>query len=287
MVSVKGFFRKWLIPLLFLVPALMVWLPLLFLAVGSLMEQQELLAHLNPVFSDAAEGMATWALLPQFPTLQPMVELLLDTPWFFTMFWNTVALVLPILVGQLLIAVPAAWSFARYRFRGSRVLYFLYLALMVMPFQVTMVSSYLTLDKMSLVDTRLAVILPAIFSTFPVFLAERSFSAIPEAMLEAASLDGAGHFRAFMQIGCPLGMSGIMAAMVLGFIEYWGAIEQPMTFLKNPALYPLSLYLSDIDAGRAGISMAASKVMLIPPLLVFLYGRKDLEQGIQMAGMKG
>lgn len=265
--------------------ALLVWLPMWMLLSGSLMPIDELSNYFGPVLLEK-KGMASWPLLPKYPTFRPYIELLLDSPEFFAMFWNSVKLVIPILIGQILIATPAAWGFARFKFRGKNILFTLYIALMLMPFQVTMVSNYLVLDKLKLLNTRSAVILPAIFSTFPVFMMYRFFKAIPEAMIEAISLDGAGHLKTFYYIGVPLGVPGVMAAIVLGFLEYWNMLEQPLTFIQDKSLWPLSLYLPNIAIDNLGVSITASVIMLIPALLVFLWGQNYLEEGIRMAGMK-
>ena len=243
--------------LFLLLPALAVWWPLWFMGTGALMPLDELRAALGPVLQ-GAEGSAFWPLLPSWPTLQPLAELLLDTPQFFTMFWNTCAIVFPQVLGQVLVGAPAAWAFSRLRFRGRRALFTLYIVLMLMPFQVTMVSGYLVADAMGIMDTFWAIILPGAFSTFPVFIMAKGFDAVPIALLEAASIDGAGPLRTFFHIGVPLGVPGILSAAVLGFLEAWNAIEQPMTFLKTKALWPLSLYLPQIAAENDGVLKAGS-----------------------------
>lgn len=103
----------------------------------------------------------------------------MDTPQFFTMFWNTCAIVFPQVLGQVLVGAPAAWAFSRLRFRGRRALFTLYIVLMLMPFQVTMVSGYLVADAMGIMDTFWAIILPGVFSTFPVFIMAKGFDAVP------------------------------------------------------------------------------------------------------------
>ncbi|WP_130863355.1 carbohydrate ABC transporter permease [Bacilliculturomica massiliensis] len=268
-----------------LVIAAVVCMPLVMLIGGSFMGGDEIAEKIGPVLAER-EGRAEFFLFPQYPTLQGFVELLLDSPEFFAMFWNTCRIVFPILAGQLLIAAPAAWGFAKYRFRGKKALFTLYIALMLMPFQVTMVSNYLVLSGLHLLDTRLSVILPAIFSTFPVFIICRFFQGVPDALLEAASLDGAGPWQTFFYIGLPMGAPGIASALLLSFLEYWNVLEQPLTFLKDRSLWPLSLYLPNIVSEKAAVSLAASLIMLIPPLLVFLMGQKYLESGIRAAGLK-
>lgn len=171
-------------------------------------------------------------------------------------------------------------------FSREKILYTLYIVLMLMPFQVTMVSSYLVLNKLGLIDTVWAVILPGAASTLPVFIMTRFFMDIPEAVMEAAAVDGASSFQTFLRFGLPLGAPGILSAVVLGFLEYWNAIEAPQAFLKNQALWPLSLYMSNITADNAGVSLIASLITLMPPLLIFLSGQKYLEQGIISSGMK-
>ncbi len=277
--------KKWMIAMLLSAAALFVWVPLWMLLSASFMGSREMVHNLAPVLSEEA-GYAHWPILPQYPTLKPYVELLLDAPEFFTMFWNSCKQVFPIVAGQIVIGAPAAWAFARFRFRGKGVLYALYIILMLMPFQVTMVSSYFVLDRLGLMNTVLAIILPGAVSTFPVFLMIRFFAAIPSALTEAASLDGAGAWQIFIHLGLPLGVPGILSAVVLGFLEYWNALEQPMTFLKDQTLWPLSLYLPTVTAENAGASLAASVIMLTPALLIFLFGQKYLEAGIAASGMK-
>jgi multiple sugar transport system permease protein len=265
--------------------SLFIWIPFWMMVTGSFMGTQEINEMIGPVFNNE-DKLATWHLLPDFPTLKPYVELLLDSPNFFVMFWNSCRQVIPGLIGQLFIAVPAAWSFARYDFKGKKPLFILYIVLMIMPFQVTMVSSYLVLDKFHLLNTDFALILPNIFSTFPVFIMEKFFKSIPKSLIEAAKIDGAGELKIFFYIGIPMGASGIISAIVLGFLEAWNGIEQPLTFLKDKSLWPLSLYLPDISKEKLGVAMVASVIAMIPAILIFLFGQRYIEQGIAASGIK-
>ncbi len=265
--------------------AIFIWIPLWLLFTGSFMGVNELNIYLSPVLSETNK-MASWSILPIYPTLRGYIELLFDSPQFFHMFWNSWILVIPILLGQLIIGTLAAWGFAKFEFRFKKFLFTIYICLMLMPFQVTMVPSYLVLDNLHLLNTRWAIILPGIFSTFPVFIMYRFFKQIQSSMLEAASIDGANEFKIFYYIGIPLGIPGIMSVLVLDFLEYWNLIEQPLTFLQDKNLWPLSLHLPNIGLDKASVSLAASVVMLMPALLIFLYGQNYLEQGIQVVGIK-
>ena len=261
--------------------------PVVFLLSGSFMGVDELISYLGPVLSEKGKGFVSWGLLPSYPTLRSYIELLLDTPEFFVMFWNSVKIVVFSVGGQLLFGVPAAWGFARYEFPFKKTLFTIYIVVMLMPFQVTMLlSSYLILDKFHLLDTHGSIILPAIFSTFSVFIMYRFFCNIPNSIIESARIDGASEFVIFVKIGIPLGMPGIMSAIVLQFLEYWNLIEQPLTFLKNKALWPLSIYLPNITLENADIAFTASAVTLIAAIIVFFAGQSYLEQGIAASAVK-
>ncbi len=268
-----------------IIPGIFVALPVILLITGSVMDQYELRDHLSPIFTESAEFIS-WKLVPDYPSFENYGRLLFMTPQFFVLFWNSIKMVGAILAGQLIVGIPAAWAFAVYQVRGKKLLFALYVVLMLLPFQVTMLSSYLVLDKLSLLNTQSAVILPAVFSTFPVFIVYGGFRGIPGQLFEAARADGAGELTVFLKIGLPLGKSGILSAMVLGFLEYWNMMEQPMAFIGEKALWPLSLYLPEITWVQAGYAFCASVITLIPAIFVFVAGQDYLEQGIVYSGLK-
>lgn len=279
-------FAEACVKLLFTAMGLVVCMPVFFVVTGSVMGSYDLEACLAPVFREG-KGFVGWKVIPDYPTVEHYVRLLFKTPQFFVLFWNSIRMTVLILAGQLLVGVPAAWAFAVYQVRGSRILFGLYIVLMLMPFQVTMLSSYLVLNRLSLLNTQLAVILPAVFSTFPIFLTYGGFREIPAELFEAARIDGAGELYIFLRIGLPLGKGGMLSALVLGFLEYWNMLEQPLAFLENQALWPLSLYLPQISWMQAGFAFGASVIMLLPAVFIFVIGQDYLEQGIVYAGLKG
>jgi len=279
---------KKLIWIVLLFAAFLMCYPILFLVSGSFMSTGELNDQLGPMLGKDGGGtlFVILRMFPLYPTLKAYVELLIDSPSFFIMFWNSVKLVVCILAGQLLISVPAAWGFAKFKLPFKKALFMLYIVLMMMPFQVTMLSNYLVLNRVNLIDTHASIILPAVFSTFPVFIIYRFFCQVPDAIVESAKVDGANQIQIFFYLGLPLGSAGIISALVLGFLEYWNLIEQPLTFLKTKSLWPLSLYLPNIDTDNAGMAFTASIIALIPAALVFLAGQDYLERGIVAAAVK-
>ncbi|MDO5423076.1 MAG: carbohydrate ABC transporter permease [Eubacteriales bacterium] len=265
--------------------ALFAVLPVCFLIAGSFMGEGELTLQLGGILGQG-EDYAKLFLFPLYPTLRAYVEILLDTPEFFVMFWNTGKITLGILCGQMLFGIPAAWGLARYSFPLKKTVIWLYIALMLMPFQVLMLSDYLVLKELNLLDSHLGLIFQGAFSTFPVFLMYRFFAGIPEEIVEAGRLDGAGAWGLFFHIGLPLGKSGIFSAMVLGIPESWNMIEQPLAFLKTKSLWPLSILLPEIEEGSVGFAFAVSVLTFLPVFLVFLNGEEYLEQGIEASHVK-
>lgn len=272
--------------ILLIVLALLAVYPVIFLSAGSLMGADELEDCLGAVVS-GAEGYASFSVLPKYPTLQHFAEVLLDSPEFFVMFWNSILITFGVLGGQFVAGTMAAWGFARYEFPCKRGIFLLYIVLMLLPFQVLMLSDYLLLDRLRLLDSLWAVILPGMFSTFPVFIMYRFFAEIPDSLIESARLDGAREWQLFWYLALPMGSSGIIAALVLGFLEYWSLIEQPLTFIKDKSRLPLSVFLPDLTmTGKAGFLFAVSVVTFLPAVMVFMGGRDYLEQGIMAGAVK-
>ena len=117
--------KKKIITLLLFILAMIMCFPIVFLLSGSIMGAAEIKEYLGPVLNDG-NGYVTWSVLPKYATLRSYVELLLDTPKFFVMFWNSVGMTVSILIGQLLVSVAAAWGFARYKFPYKKLLFTLY-----------------------------------------------------------------------------------------------------------------------------------------------------------------
>ena len=191
-------------------------LPLVFLIGGAFMGESELEQIAAPVISGGS-GYASWHFIPLYPTFKNIIELLFDTPEYYVLFWNSVKIVGVILIGQLVFAVPAAWGLARSRNRLSKIIFGLYMFCMILPFQVTMLSQYLVLNRLNMINTHWAVILPFVFSTFPIFIMYSAFEQVPDSVVEAARLDGAGGFKVFIYMAVPIAKRGVLV------LEYRGA----------------------------------------------------------------
>ena len=274
--------------------ALLFIAPLLLTVTNSFMSEFEIYSKYSMVGSRAAPGMAGGApvfaklrLIPDKVTLRQYYTVLVKKPAYLYMFWNSMILVLPIVIGQLIVSSMAAYAFAKINFRGREKLFYLYIVVMLMPFQVTLVPNYLVAEKLGLTGSILSIILPGIFNTFGVFLLRQFMVYIPDVYAEAARVEGAGHWTVFTRIALPMTKTGLAALTILVFIDNWNMVEQPLIFLQDMAKQPLSIFLADINTGERGIAFAASVVYMIPMLLAFMYGEEFLVEGIQLSGIKG
>ena len=155
---------------------------------------------------------------------------------------------------------------------------------MIMPYQVTLVPNFLVADKFNMLDTRRAIILPAIFSPFSIFLLTKVMRRIPISYVEAAKLDGAGEFQILRRIYIPLCKSALVSISMLVFIDYWNMVEQPLVLMRDSDMHPLSVFLSQINTTDVGLAFAVGTVYMIPTILMFLYGEDYLVEGIAYSG---
>ena len=149
-----------------------------------------------------------------------------------------------------------------------------------------MLSNYSTLNAMHLMDTQWAVILPAAFSTFPVFIMYHFFRSIPKGIIESAELDGANKFQVFLHIGVPLGSSGIVSALVLSFLDAWNLIEQPLTFLKNKNFMAFITVFAEYQYGQCRTGICGIRHYTDSVIACFMAGQNYLEQGIAASAVK-
>ena len=222
--------------------------------------------------------------IPDKVTFSQYVSVLFKNPEYLLKFWNSVILVVPITVFQLLVALFASYGFARSSGKLKNIIFFSYIILMLMPYQVTLVPNFLVADKFGLLNTRWSIILPGIFSPFSVFLLTKIMRRIPSSYIEAAKLDGASEWQILFHICIPLCKSALFSVALLVFIDYWNMVEQPLIMLKDKEMHPLSVFLSEINTGDIGLAFAVAVIYMVPSLLMFLYGEQYLVEGITYSG---
>ena len=286
----KRYFSRGMLTVLAAVFAFLFLMPTLLTITNSFMTQSEITANYGQVFQNATDGKSyikdkiNLKFIPDKVSFSQYFTVLLKSPDFLYKFWNSVILVAPIVLAQLAVASVAAYGFTRWRGKIRDTIFFAYVILMLMPYQVTLVPNYLVSDFLGLLNTRWAIILPGAFAPFSVFLLTKSMRRIPASLIESAKLDGAGEWHIFWNICLPQCRSALYSIAILVFIDYWNMVEQPLILLPDASQQPLSVYLSQINAGEIGIAFAAAVIYMVPGLLMFLHGEAYLVEGITYAG---
>ena len=275
--------------------AILFLMPIVLTMTNSFMSASEIASNYGQVFATSDTGGKTYIaervnlkFIPDMVSFSQYATVLFKSPDYLFKFWNSVILVVPIMVFQLLVALFAAYGFTRYRGRIKEMLFFIYIILMLMPYQVTLVPNYLVSDWLGILDTRWAIWLPGIFSPFAVYLLTKFMRRIPKGVIEAAQIDGAGEWQIFRRICLPLSKGCMCSVAILIFIDYWNMVEQPLILLADEAMHPLSVFLSKIKNEEIGLAFAVATIYMVPTLLVFLYGEDYLVEGITyQGGIKG
>ena len=205
---------------------------------------------------------------------------LLQTPAFMKGFWNSVLYTFVIIVFNIPISLLAGYAFAFFRFRGQKVTLWLYIVLMLMPFQAMVVPQYLTLKTMGVLNTPFAVILPNIFFTLGTFLMAQYMQTVDDEVIEAGKIDGLSSLGMFFRLVLPISKNGVYTLVILTFINYWSMVEQPLLFLGNQSQMPLSVLLGGGYGILQHISHAGGVLFAILPILLYLMFYQELVTGI-------
>ena len=275
--------------------AILFLLPTVLTITNSFMSQSEISANYGKIFETTDNGGKVFVaetvnlkFVPDMVTFQQYITVLLKSPEYLFKFWNSVIYTVVIVVFQLVVAMLASYAFMRYKGRLKEIIFFLYIIVTLMPYQVTLVPNFLVADWLGIIDTRWAIWMPGIFSPFAVYLLTKYMKRIPSSIIEAARVDGAGEWQIFRHICLPLCKGALYSVAILVFIDFWNMVEQPLILLTNADLHPLSIFLSKINAGEIGLAFTVATVYMVPSLLVFLYGEDYLVEGITyQGGVKG
>ncbi len=245
--------------------------PTVVTLVHSLAPEAELGARYTRILKNIGlqEGPVKLLLFPEALSLEGYRELV-EGGALLPAFGRSLLYTLPALAAQLPVAVCAAWGFSRLRGRGRDALLLLYLVLLLLPWEVTLVPNFLAAKLLGILETPWAVWLPSAFSPLPVYLLMKELQRLPAELREAAALDGAGSLRTLTRILLPNLRPALGAVLLLDFIDLWNAVELPKTLLRREELQPLSVTLAALrPEDPLGGVFAASFLYLLPPLLLF------------------
>lgn len=288
--------KKTVIVIASFIIALFFLMPMILTVSNSFMSTTEINANYGKVFATSNSGGKVYIsdvvklkLIPERVTGEQYITVLFKSPDYLFKFWNSVIYTVPIALLQILLALGASYAFSRIQGKWKEVLFFIYIIVCLMPYQVTLVPNYIVADWFHILNTRWAIWLPGISSPFAVYLLTKFMKRIPKALYEAARVDGANEFKMFTAISMPLCKGAAFSVGILIFIDYWNMVELPYILLsKAENLQPLSIFLSKINAGEVGLAFAVAVIYMVPCILLFLYGEDYLVEGITtQGGVKG
>ncbi len=273
--------------LLLAVICVFVLLPIVMTFAYSFFPQSEIKSYLGMRNNYKDDAILPFLISPARFSLRQYYTILIETPKYLNLFVNSVKYTAAMVLGQLLIIPMTAYALSRFRFHGRDLLFFCVLTLMLLPFQVTMAPSVITMRTLHLVDTVWAVILPMIFSPFYIFLLRQFMIGLPNELLEAGMIDGAGTVRCFIHVVIPVCRPILGAFIALSFADCWNMVEQPLIYLsRRQSAMPLSVLFNQISTENSEIAFAGAALYILPALLIYSYFQEDILLGIQLSELK-
>jgi multiple sugar transport system permease protein len=204
---------------------------------------------------------------------------------------NSIKVTFFVTLGQLITCSMAGFAFARLRFPGRNLLFILLLASLMVPGQVTIIPIFIIMRKLGLVDNHLALILPGLTSAFGVFLLRQFFLTLPQDLLDAAKIDGAGPWTSYLRIAIPLAGPSLSALTILTFNSTWNNFFNPFIFINTWEKMTLPLGITALRgymaSGNASVVMAAVAIAILPVLVIFLLAQRWFITGVTRTGLKG
>jgi multiple sugar transport system permease protein len=205
--------------------------------------------------------------------------------------WNSIKLGVLWTVGVVLSSAWAAYGFARVRFWGRQTLFIITIAALMIPGQVTMIPTFLIMNRLGWVNTHLPLWVPAFFgSAFGIFLLRQYFMTIPQELMDAAKIDGCSHFGIFWRVVMPLAKPALAALALLAFMGSWNNLLGPVIYLYDEPLFTLPIGLTRFQGMYVtywAYTMAGGTLSVIPILILFLVTQKYFVQGVVLSGLSG
>ncbi len=272
----KSNIRKLIVYILLFLLALTTIVPMLWTFSTSLKSKQATLAFPPDI-------------VPKEPTLNNYITLFNAYP-FGRYLFNSVLVTSATVFLQVLIAGLAAFAFARFDFRFKNTLFVLYLATLMIPFQVTAIPLYLIVRNLNWINTYQGLIVPKLFSAFGVFLLRQAFMSTPREFDESAFMDGAGYFTVFFKIVLPMNKTALATFGIFSFMDAWNSYLWPLIVSTEQNMMTLPVGLANLHGRwitQWNLVSAGAMISIIPILLVFLFAQKWFVQGVASSGLKG
>jgi len=210
---------------------------------------------------------------------------------FLLFFWNSLKIASIVTIAQLLTCSMAGFSFARLRYPGRDVIFFVFLSSLMVPATVIMIPTFILIRMVGLLDSHWSLILPATTSAFGVFLLRQAFKGIPDELTDAAKIDGASYWRTYWQIALPLVGPALSALAIFTFLGSWNNFLGPVLYLRSWDNYtfPIAIVMLNgyMGTGNRAHVLAGVMISIFPVLLFFLLAQRFVIRGIAVTGLKG
>lgn len=273
--------------ILLTVIAALILLPIAFTFLYSFFPKSEMTAYFKLRGNYDEARWLPVLLSPQTVSMRQYYTLLIEDPQYLKLFVNSVKYTAAILLGQAVVVPMMAYALSRFTFKGRGAIFFSILMLMVLPFQVTMVPSVISLRFLGILETPWAVILPMWFTPFYVFLLRQFMIGLPNELLEAGMMDGAGALRCYLHVVLPACRPVLGAAAALSFADCWNLVEQPLVYLANrTGDQPLSVLFNQIGTDSSGIAFAGAALYILPALFTYFFFQEDILLGVTLSELK-
>ncbi|MBY0160244.1 carbohydrate ABC transporter permease [Paenibacillus lautus] len=241
------------------------------------------------LMSEAESAVYPPPLLPEAVNLSNFAKVI-DTIPVLTFIGNSLVVSIAIMLGQIVTASLAAYAFAFLRFPGKTLLFSLFLATMMIPWEVIMIPNYLTVKSLNWLDTYQGLIIPFLATAFGTFLLRQTFLQLPKELFEAARVDGCGHVRIFLSMVLPLSIPGIATLGVYSFLNNWNMYLWPLLTTNRVEMRTVQIGIGMLqfeEMNSWNLILSGVLLLLLPSLLLLALGLKPLVRGITAGALKG
>ncbi|SDZ56075.1 multiple sugar transport system permease protein [Evansella caseinilytica] len=209
---------------------------------------------------------------------------------FYLYYWNSIKVAVLTTALSVTVSALAAYGFSKIRFPAGKWLFFIVLATYMVPPQASLVPQFILYRQIGLFDSHAGLILLMSFSVLGTFMLRQFFMGVHDDYIDAAKIDGAGHWRIFWSVAMPIVRPAVATYAILRFIWTWNDYQNPLIFLRSDELYTIQLAMqkfTTINGEFYSLIMAAAVSAILPLLIVFLFGQKHVIEGISLGGVKG
>lgn len=226
---------------------------------------------------------------PKKLSFENYLEVIKMSP-FAIFFKNSIIVTTLITIGELITTILAAFAFSKLKFWGRDILFTIMIATMMVPSEVLLIPNFITLSRLNWIDTYKALVIPWCASAFTIFLLRQYFLQIPETLYDAAKIDGCSDFKYLWKIMVPISRPALISIAILKIVGSWNAFMWPLIVTNSEELRTLPVALSyfSSEAGTDyNLLMAASTMIIIPMILVYVFLQKWIVDGLSKSGIKG